>query len=449
MNDQLLRDHASRSRKTFLFWALGASFLLLLPLALLLWHRIFAESAVREKLAELEDAGVAVSGEQVNRRYHDHGRDPAENAAPVYEKAFAAFVTEGVPTSELGEALRLRSGFEPLEGEALEAIAQVIAANEAAIGLLKEATAYPYLRHNLDFTDGVNLLIPHVGQLRNGARLLAGEAIFAAEQGDRARAGEAVQTMFRMAIHLAEEPTLISHLTKIAIEGIGRSALERVLDRVELAPAVLAELRRSLRTLETGPRMKEALYGEIAFGMAVYQLLAEGEGGVMEGAMAELEGVLLPLYGISGLMARDKHLYLTLMQESVRLADLPLAERVSAKWPDDAFSANPLQGQILVGMFLPTLHRVMESDHRAITFLLVTRIALAMEEYRLVEGKFPSKLEELVPGYMEELPLDPYSGNGEFQLVRDKPAFSVRSIEVISLPRGEGDLYIQFRLPVR
>jgi hypothetical protein len=42
--------------------------------------------------------------------------------------------------------------------------------------------------------------------------------------------------------------------------------------------------------------------------------------------------------------------------------------------------------------------------------LRVTQTGLAVERYRLAEGRLPGFLKDLVPTYMQAVPLDPYDG---------------------------------------
>lgn len=444
------RDDAARIMKRILLWLSGGvAVLILLAVVLLLVHRSKAESALADKLAELEEAGVPLTLEQVDRRYHGHGRDPAGNAAPAYEEAFAAYVSEDLPIDELGEAFGVGGDGSSLTPERLEAITQVVEANQEAIQLHKKAAAYPYFRSDLNFTDGLEAMIPPVGKFREGARLLAGEAIVAAVNGDADRAAAAIGAIFQMAVHLAEEPTMISLLTRIALETIGRTALEIVMDRIELSSPVLVSLQDRLRSSETAPGLEGAFAAEIAFGRWTFGQVKDGGELMLDEDQGPLMSAMLSLYVVSGFLARDEHFYLTQMERLLRIAELPHSERLQASWEDDEYSNHPLDGQLMSSIIIPTLGRVAEADSRSATYRRATRIALAAEAHRLEKGKFPVSLEDLVPVHLEELPRDPYSENGKFQLVQDEDEFFVRSSKVIFLPRDEGDVRIGFRLPMR
>lgn len=400
----------------------------------------------------MEALGIPKSLEEVNRRYHGHGRDPAANAAPLYRQAFREIDINRDTTRELGDFLRLWHPSAPLTEEAREAIEGVVSANQVAIDLFKEAAAKPYAHFDLDFTEGFELLLPHVSSIREGARLLAGAAIIAAERSDANAAVQGVQAIFEMAKHLSEEPTMISQLTGIALEGMGKTALEYTMDRLELAPPELVSLRATLRSIEVRPRLAAAVGNEVAFGGWAYEELKVNRNPILEhmGTRREpWEKVFFPLYQVSGILTKDHHFYLTLMEELLRIVDLPHAERLEAEWPEVATSANPFHGQVIASLLLPSFERVAEADTRSVTYLRAGQIALAVEQYRREHGRLPSSPGDLVPAYFEELPSDPYAEGEPFRFVYDEGGFSVRSSGTVSRQGETEDYPIEFRLPLR
>lgn len=170
-------------------------FLLLIPAVLLSisWDR--AEAAYEEQVTRLREAGLPVTAAEVNKLYHEHGRDPAENAAPIYDRAFSQMKLSREEEEQLSNLTKLAQEVEPVAEDQVAAAAATIEKYVPAIDLLKAAAALPYLRYDSDFTLGPKLLIPHVGQLRAAARLLMAEAIAPAHASDGARAGAAVVAM--------------------------------------------------------------------------------------------------------------------------------------------------------------------------------------------------------------------------------------------------------------
>jgi hypothetical protein len=59
--------------------------------------------------------------------------------------------------------------------------------------------------------------------------------------------------------------------------------------------------------------------------------------------------------------------------------------------------------------------------------LRTARVALAIQRYRLATDKFPDKLGDLVPKYLESVPKDPFDGN-ELRYRKLDPGYVVHSI---------------------
>jgi hypothetical protein len=54
---------------------------------------------------------------------------------------------------------------------------------------------------------------------------------------------------------------------------------------------------------------------------------------------------------------------------------------------------------------------LIESENRTLALLRLLRADLAIRGYRRDVGNFPPSLESLVPGWLEEVPVDPFSGH--------------------------------------
>jgi hypothetical protein len=70
-----------------------------------------------------------------------------------------------------------------------------------------------------------------------------------------------------------------------------------------------------------------------------------------------------------------------------------------------------LVGDTLIGLMMPALDAAISAEDRAVVLLDLTRVAAALAVYRAEQGEYPDKLDQLVPGILEKLPEDMYSGN--------------------------------------
>jgi hypothetical protein len=58
----------------------------------------------------------------------------------------------------------------------------------------------------------------------------------------------------------------------------------------------------------------------------------------------------------------------------------------------------------------PTFGAGEDALAHANTRLELLRLAVALERYKSAQGNYPAALDELVPKYLEEVPLDPFTG---------------------------------------
>ena len=66
-------------------------------------------------------------------------------------------------------------------------------------------------------------------------------------------------------------------------------------------------------------------------------------------------------------------------------------------------------GKVLSGMLMPSVYIVSESLCRYQSERDLVRIYLALETFKAVQGKYPSKLSELVPDYIDAIPNDSFT----------------------------------------
>jgi len=77
--------------------------------------------------------------------------------------------------------------------------------------------------------------------------------------------------------------------------------------------------------------------------------------------------------------------------------------------------------------FWPGNTYVLDIGIRYVAQLRTARTALAVERYRLAEGRLPQSLNDLIPDYFSEIPDDPFNGTPlKFRLL--EPGYVVYSV---------------------
>ncbi len=98
------------------------------------------------------------------------------------------------------------------------------------------------------------------------------------------------------------------------------------------------------------------------------------------------------------------------MADCIEASKLPLTQRLARfRAIDDRAQRLPFW-HFVIRRSQPLCGRAAIADLRYLAHLDLARTALAVERYRLTTGRVPEHLEELVPQYLKQVPLDPFDG---------------------------------------
>jgi hypothetical protein len=265
----------------------------------------------------------------------------------------------------------------------------------------------------------IALLLPGLGGMRSGARLLALDARLKVRAGQTAAAIEDVNTIFAMARHMSTEPVLVSALVSMAMDETGRRALEDVLRHARPAAADLEAVEidplfSHARSLTRSMRMEEAfgLYtmGGIGwdFGLDALMLIASCDGSgpnTFTSGMAILSG---PIYRVF-MVESDIAGYRRCFSDLRRLAAKPYAEaRAELKARSDA--AHVRQYGLLPSVLLPALSACFELGARQDAGRRCALAGVAAYRHHQREGRWPDRIEQLAGPGSVAASVDPFDG---------------------------------------
>ncbi len=229
-----------------------------------------------ETLQQLQDLYPAV---------HD-----SANAALVYQKARDLRVM-----SQYDNELPLLGGgkmpaipAEPLAPHVKASIAIELERNAGVLQLLHQAAGMPQCRFPVDLTKGEAMELPHLAPMRDFERLLALQALGAADDKNAEVSAQAVLDGMAVAQSLKKEPIIIAQLVRIACWSIAVETLEQVINRVPLDENALLLLQQSLARADDREAITRALQGEFCVQMSLPTESAE-EKAAREAAIAQLE----------------------------------------------------------------------------------------------------------------------------------------------------------------
>jgi hypothetical protein len=91
-------------------------------------------------------------------------------------------------------------------------------------------------------------------------------------------------------------------------------------------------------------------------------------------------------------------------------AELSVYEAIQRDFSEEILDLVPSRRAILAQILLPALGRVYVGGARGIAQNDLARVTLALLRYRHDHGAPPDALEALVPDYIADIPIDPFSG---------------------------------------
>jgi hypothetical protein len=399
--------------------------LLLTGVGVFAYHRLSLKSKFRSRIEAISAAGYPVTCAELDQWYKIPPN--VENAAYTITDAFSYYrlwdkeKSKSLPV--VGQA-KLPARTEPLPEEMKALIAQYVADNNEAIELLHAGAAIEHCRYSIDLSAGFATLMPDLSEIRSGLYLLKLEAVLHVEHGDSKSAIRSVKSCFGIARSLAKEPITISQLVRSACQNRAATTIEYCINRIKFTDEQLVELIEYIQNSEHNTDMSCAFVGERCFGIRFFIAPGSVDPGLMGGVPFR---PLLGLYKAIGMADSDAIIYLDLMEEYMKIYELPLHKRQDAAKAVEARFQSTSQAHILLHVIMPALSRIAIIDTRNIAQLLTARVGLAIERYRLAAGKLPDDLTDLVPAYLDAVPKDPFDGN-ELRYKRLEVGFVVYSI---------------------
>ena len=185
--------------------------------------------------------------------------DPLENAAVGYWKAFAMMVEPSKSMNDLDELINKEKDLQVKDLQWLHSYRSSI---KEAIKM----SSFERCRFVLpvDYPEGFELLLPHLGKVRLLAKILVLDALRLAKKGQWQQAMDRYVSVLRMAEHVQQDPCLICFLVAKVIIEINQRALlsSPILKKPEVPIAQLQRLQKNLALVAAKIDFKKSFAGE-------------------------------------------------------------------------------------------------------------------------------------------------------------------------------------------
>ena len=391
-----MENQSKYIRRRFKIWH---GIVMLLLLLFVLFH-VTGSLKLKKQIEVLRTKGYPVTFEELESWYNIS--PGAENSADVYMDAFSNYVEwdsearKALPV--VGRApLPVRT--QPLDDPNKLLVEKFLSDNKKTLTLLHEAASIDHCRYPLGFIQELNQGAPWLKNLRKCADLLRLNVLIQCENKNSEKALESIYSTLTLA-KSSNVPLLLHQLIHLAVKATAYKNIERALNRVQLSEEQLMMLSSWIEEVGNDEGYKRALIGENCIRLNTFR-------GNVRGASSQLV-----FFRIIGLNNRDAAEYIKIMQELIDAMELSANERllVFDSIQKDVHSGK--RGGMLTRLFLPAFGRIMQIETRHLAHLRAIQTAIAVERYRLAEGRLPQSLENLVPAYMEVVPTDPFDGQG-------------------------------------
>lgn len=402
-------------------FSLGCATLVLLLLVALLvglftWRYRLGQR-VERGLAKIREAGEPVTPEELTE--YCLLPDGVENTAHLWLEA--TLPLEGEPFKSDARDFPLVGEDEseiPPPGEPWpkrEEAEQLLQKYGSSLDQLhRAAEARGAARYSDDFRLGLRMPLVEIDRLRLGAWLLSLHVHVEAHRGNTPDAVASIHAILMMARSLEREPVLVSHLVRTALAGVARKDLQWLLASVELSDEDLVRLQEAFRGLD----YREGLYGAMLF-ERIMLMMAIKDPAVFVGD----EVPAAPLWRIT-------------RKDSLALSLEHMAEVIAATkrpWPEALQTVEQTEDRLMQIarngftrlryavplLLMPGLDGAFEATARHAALNGAADAAIACERYRRRYGALPERLDQLVPEFLPEVPMDPYTGEPLQYVVRD------------------------------
>ena len=320
-------------------------------------------------------------------------------------------------------------------GAHLDDLKRTVGANAAALALAREARSRPDVDWGIRIVSpAMNTLLPHLSGQRELNRAIVVSAAYFHAAGDDEAAMETLSDAWAQADAIETDSILICHLTAIRCRSLTLRCVEALLPTLATpsrgdgsptdrqATDVRERLQRLIGTLleeaDSKFAFRNAMFGERMLQLDVVRSVIDRKfslSSLMSWPPAPPtigESILLALYSPTLTLEG-----VSLMRGMARFVHASQA----GNWPE-AMSRlldepNELQDRSaiirpLTGFLAYSLENAAERHFRHFAERRMAAVAIAMRLYEVDHGRRPETLSQLVPGYLEAIPADPFADDG-------------------------------------
>ena len=375
------------------------------------------------------------------------GKNGATELAGLTFQTGSALVMNSPPTLRSiapGKALLITKEAERFDSDGKrytwEQVRSDLDRNKDGLDALRAIVRRPVLRYPVSY-QGVFTPLPHLALQKSAVQWLSGSALFRIHTGDIDGAIDDIESIILLTRLAEHEPVLISQLVRIALVQIAvphcwpllqsHAAGDEQLARLQAVFASVDLIGPTILALEAGRASDRDTMNDLRRdALSMSQLTGGGNwsdddeephalDNMPEGMKEAIRtGIVYPVWKFAFSHGDEKRL----LEESQRLIDAARSSKEKRSATHALAAAEALEvkvgrnGELSSWRYLATKSLVpsgAKASVRALRAQTHCRIAvavIALERYRLRHKRFPASLNELVPDFVSEMPIDYMDG---------------------------------------
>ena len=341
---------------------------------------------------------------------------PEENSALVISESYKLLANQEQKKTlwELGKlpdiAAIKSSPQQLLTPPSINLIKTTLGAFQPSLDEARKVAKLPQGRFEITYAPNIaNTILTPLDATGAISHLLTIDGLIQAQDGKSQQAMESTRAIFNIARSVGEIPFPISYQVRGRICAQSIRMLERTIALGEPSKDSLSQFQSLLENEASFPMFLHIAKANRASNYAVLSSLKKDKD-----MIKNLKGIfdLKDDEAIATKLVLEEPTILSwLLKYSnslVAIANLPQQDQQKAV-TELALKLNE-KNMLFVKLFTSPPKKIWETSHSNLAILNCAITSLAMERYRITNGKWPRKLDELVPEYLAKLPTDPFNG---------------------------------------
>jgi hypothetical protein len=341
---------------------------------------------------------------------------PEENSALVISESYKLLGNQEQkkPLWELGKlpdlAAIISSPQQLLTQPSINLIKTTLGAFQPSLNEARKVAKLPEGRFEITYAPNIaNTILTSLDGTHPVAELLAMDSFIQAQDGKSQQAMESTQAIFNIARSVGEIPFPFTYQVRVRICGQSIRMLERTIALGEPSKDSLSQFQSLLENEAIFPMFLAIAKADRASNYAILSILKKDKE-IIQTLQKDFD--LKTDEAIAAKLVLEEPNFLSwLLKYSnslVAIANLPQQDQHKAV-TELALKLNE-KSMLFVKLFTFPPKKIWKTSNSNLAILNCAITGLAMERYRITNGKWPRKLEELVPEYLAKLPTDPFNG---------------------------------------